>query len=221
MVPPDVLTSQGRRWVTAHAGAALSSPQRKALRQELKQRRTAIPNTERELAAHAVLEQLRHWRPFTTARHIAAYDAVAAELPTATIQAHIQQRGKALYLPALPNKPTGRLRFVPSDHSSSWHLNRYAIPEPVEDRQHPARNPSFINLILVPLVGFDDRGNRMGMGAGYYDRTLAFRMQRRHWRKPMLVGLAYACQQVDALPAESWDVPLDAIITEHGIITPA
>lgn len=221
MAPPDVLASQGRRWATAHAGAALSNTQRQALRKELKQRRSALAQWQREEAAHAVLAQLRHWRPFNNAQHVAAYDAVGAELPTAAIQAHIQQSGKTLYLPTVPNQTTARLRFVPSDRNSNWRLNRYAIAEPVEDQQHPARHPSFINLILMPLVSFDASGNRMGMGAGYYDRSLAFRQHRQHWRKPMLVGLAYACQQVDALPAAPWDVPLDAIITEHGIITPA
>jgi 5-formyltetrahydrofolate cyclo-ligase len=73
-----------------------------------------------------------------------------------------------------------------------------------------------LDVILMPLVAFDGQGNRLGMGAGYYDRTLAFLRHRRHWRKPRIIGLAYEFQRMPALPAEPWDVPLDGIITEAG-----
>jgi 5-formyltetrahydrofolate cyclo-ligase len=68
----------------------------------------------------------------------------------------------------------------------------------------------------MPLVGFDPRGNRIGMGKGYYDRALSFRRRQQHWKTPRLVGLAFECQRVDALPARAHDVPLDALVTEAG-----
>ena len=71
--------------------------------------------------------------------------------------------------------------------------------------------------MLVPLVGFDGAGNRLGMGAGYYDRTFAFRHARRHWRGPRLIGVAYDCQEVDAIDDRAWDVPLDGVVTESGV----
>ena len=69
--------------------------------------------------------------------------------------------------------------------------------------------------LLVPLVAFDARGNRLGMGGGYYDRTLAYLRDRSHWRRPRIFGLAHALQRVDALPKNAWDIPVDGVITER------
>jgi 5-formyltetrahydrofolate cyclo-ligase len=74
-----------------------------------------------------------------------------------------------------------------------------------------------LQLIFVPLVGFDVRGNRLGMGAGYYDRALAFRRRREHWDGPRLIGIAHSCQQVDAIDPTPTDIPLDAVVTERDI----
>ena len=70
----------------------------------------------------------------------------------------------------------------------------------------------------MPLVGFDHQGYRLGMGGGYYDATLAYMRHRRSWRKPRLVGIAYECQRVEKLPHDPWDMPLDAVVTEDGVI---
>jgi 5-formyltetrahydrofolate cyclo-ligase len=79
-----------------------------------------------------------------------------------------------------------------------------------------------LDVVVLPLVGFDRRGNRLGMGAGYYDRALRRRLDTtRHWRRPRLVGVAFACQELPAIPVSPWDVPLDLIVTEHGVIVPA
>lgn len=71
-----------------------------------------------------------------------------------------------------------------------------------------------MDIILLPLTGFDARGNRLGMGGGFYDRTLAFR-QRAGQRRPLLVGIAHACQEVPLIPSASWDIPLDRIVTDR------
>jgi 5-formyltetrahydrofolate cyclo-ligase len=77
----------------------------------------------------------------------------------------------------------------------------------------PAR---WFDLIVVPLVGIDAGGRRLGMGGGFYDRALAFRRGRRTWTGPCLVGLAFDCQRVDAPFADAWDVRVDALSTESG-----
>ena len=102
----------------------------------------------------------------------------------------------ARYLPGMPMRP-----------------NRFAIPEPAIARAQllPAQS---LDLILMPLVGFDRSGNRLGMGGGFYDRTLAFRHHRDGYRGPLLLGLAYQFQCLDGLQARHWDVPLDGILTE-------
>jgi len=70
-------------------------------------------------------------------------------------------------------------------------------------------------LIFLPLVAFDNAGNRLGMGGGYYDRTLAWKQRRRYWHGSRLIGVAYGFQQLERLPVESWDIGLDGILTDR------
>ena len=87
--------------------------------------------------------------------------------------------------------------------------------EPAAARFLPAR---WLDIVFVPLVGFDDSGMRLGMGAGYYDRAFGFLRLRRAWRAPLLVGIGYASQEVDRIVSAAHDVPLDLVITELGVI---
>ncbi|CCQ09874.1 5-formyltetrahydrofolate cyclo-ligase [Pseudoalteromonas luteoviolacea B = ATCC 29581] len=89
--------------------------------------------------------------------------------------------------------------------------NAYGILEPVLNCSEVCPIAQ-LDLLLMPLVAFDKQGNRMGMGGGYYDRTLAS-YYKQNWETPRLIGLAHDCQQVDELPTEVWDVPLQAILT--------
>lgn len=91
--------------------------------------------------------------------------------------------------------------------------NRFGIPEPLGKAVAPQR----LDAVCVPLVGFDGRGRRLGMGGGFYDRTFAVnaRKKRGNARGPRLIGLAHACQQVGRLPHEDWDVRLTGVVTER------
>lgn len=89
--------------------------------------------------------------------------------------------------------------------------NRFGIPEP--RRSQRRLPPWLLQLVLMPLVGFDKRGGRLGMGGGFYDTTFAFKHQKMGAR-PTLIGLAHACQEVESLPLAHWDVPLNAIATD-------
>jgi 5-formyltetrahydrofolate cyclo-ligase len=81
-----------------------------------------------------------------------------------------------------------------------------------------ARRPArALDLLFVPLVAFDDAGNRLGMGGGYYDRTLAYLRLRRHWYRPRVIGLAHTLQRVASLPKNAWNVPVDAVVTERTV----
>lgn len=91
--------------------------------------------------------------------------------------------------------------------------NRFGIPEPMEG---PFCNPERLEIVLTPLVAFSSNGMRLGMGAGYYDRAFEF-LRSDPEAGPWLVGVAYALQQVDSLPADPWDVPLAAVLTERGL----
>lgn len=121
-------------------------------------------------------------------------------------------RGQRVVLPGLP--PFGRqLRFLEYWPESRLRQGRFGLWQPQRGAVVPPRH---IDLVLLPLVGFDPAGNRIGQGGGFYDRSFAFRREPRCWRHPKLVGIAYRLQRLDALPRQAWDVPLDAAVTESG-----
>jgi 5-formyltetrahydrofolate cyclo-ligase len=75
----------------------------------------------------------------------------------------------------------------------------------------------WLDLVLMPLVGFDADGNRLGMGAGFYDRKFAFLRHRRAWRRPLLLGIAFDAQRVERFDAALHDVPLWGVVTERAV----
>lgn len=120
---------------------------------------------------------------------------------------------KACYLPVTANRPAQPLRFAKLDGKHAVTRNRYGIIEPHAKRLLNAR---WLDVLMVPLVGFDSQGHRLGMGGGYYDATLAFMRHRKIWRHPYLIGLAFECQRIRQIPTESWDIRLNAVLTEKG-----
>ena len=104
----------------------------------------------------------------------------------------------------------GHLLFLRYTATTPMTRNRYGIAEPELDVQQVLPH-SMLDIICTPLVAFDEAGNRLGMGGGYYDRTLA--CWHEHQLGPRPLGLAHDCQQVDAVPQAQWDVPLPQIIT--------
>ncbi len=95
--------------------------------------------------------------------------------------------------------------------------NRFGIPEPLTHKRVHVP-PWGLDLICMPLVAFDRQGNRLGMGGGFYDRSLAYRRGRQSWHKPRLLGIAHALQEVAELEPRPWDIPLSGVATEAEII---
>jgi len=186
---------------------------RKELRQILRHSRRALQGLDRAWREAAIIEALRLHPLFRHADRIAFFWPADGEVDLRPLAPLIPPR-QTLYLPILCRG--SRLRFAPWQIGHPLRLNRFRIPEP-RYRVTDLLNAREIDLILMPLVGFDDAGNRLGMGGGFYDRTLAFRHARRRWRKPLLIGVAFGLQRCPALPAERWDVPLDGIVTEDGV----
>jgi len=188
--------------------------ERRALRASLTARRRAISAGEREelsrrvaLNADRALRLRAGWR-------IALYAALPEELDSAPLIALAQSRGCRIYLPRIDRRRRSRaMRFIEMQGALS--TNRLGIAEPTGSRAIGAR---WLDVVFLPLVGFDARGLRLGTGGGFYDRAFAFRRLRQFWRGPRLVGLGYATQQLERIAAAAHDVALDAIITEEGII---
>lgn len=145
---------------------------------------------------------------------MAAYAALAGELDPAPLIDAAFQAGKAVYLPRILD--TQRMEFVRWQMGEPLQPNRFGIPEPLPGATDILA-PEALDLVLVPLLGFDAHGNRLGFGAGFYDRAFAFKRDGR--TRPTLCGYAYAWQQTPPLTAAEWDVGLDAVVTERGITT--
>ena len=187
---------------------------RSDLRGELRARRRALGAAERaRLSRRICREVLKAIGPAPRGRHVAAYVALPEEPDLAEALTALARRGVQLYLPRITSFRRRRLAFVSA--GGERRVNRFGIAEPPPGAR--ARPATRLDIVLLPLVGFDAKGARLGMGGGYYDRALAFRRHRRAGPRPRLIGIAFACQQVDALPVAAHDVRLDAVITEHGL----
>jgi len=184
-----------------------------ALRRQLRAARKAIAPAQRRTAARASLRlALRHGL-LLRAQRIGFYLPHGSEFDVRPFLNQALTMKRQCYLPMLPRR--GRvMRFGRIGRTTRMTQNRYGIAEPVDTSALRARQ---LDLLLVPLVGFDREGYRLGMGGGYYDATLAFMHHRRQWRKPRLVGIAYECQRRETLPHDPWDMPLDAVLTEQQL----
>jgi 5-formyltetrahydrofolate cyclo-ligase len=192
--------------------------QRQQLRQQLRLQRQALTAPQRAaLSAQASRHAANH-RLFRAARHIACYLANDAELDLTALINQAWAVGKTVYLPVLSSIHRNHLHFLPYAPGDELVPNRFGIPEPVL-RSRRVIDIASLDLVFTPLVGFDSGGNRLGMGGGFYDRTFAFLRRRHSWRKPRLLGVAFDCQRAAQLPPQPWDVPLDAVVTESGVLS--
>jgi len=141
---------------------------------------------------------------------VAAFVAFRGEPDLRPALAALSEAGRRIWMPVVDGD---RMLFRRWRPDVRMRPNRYGIPEPVDTRACP---PERLELVLAPLVAYSPRGQRLGMGAGYYDRTFEF-AARAPEHGAWMVGVAYALQQVDSLPTESWDVPLGAVVTERGL----
>lgn len=192
-----------------------SDTARDALRGELRARRAALSPAARVAAAQAVVAQVEQVPEFLTDRRIAGYWATAGELPLAGLMGGVLARGQDWLLPMV--RPRRLLRFAPWRVGAPLAANRYGIPEPL-CAPDQALGAEELDVVLLPLLGFDRRGNRLGFGGGYYDRSFAFLRGRAGVAHPVLVGIAYAWQELPALTPRPWDVRLDYVATDHELI---
>ena len=186
------------------------------LRQTLRARRRALSAEEQRLAARRLAANVTGTRLFLTSRRIACYLPNDGEIDTAHVIEHIRRLRKTCYLPVLSRLSHDRLWFAEAKPKTELVTNRFGIPEPVMKSRDLVRAQE-LDLILMPLVGFDDRGNRLGMGGGFYDRSLEFLRHRSRWRKPHLLGIAYDFQRVNGLAPDAWDIPLQGVITDQAV----
>jgi 5-formyltetrahydrofolate cyclo-ligase len=174
--------------------------------------RQLLPASTQKHNSRALCENLIKEKVYRNSQNIACYLANDGEIDPCLIIEHAWFSGKKIYLPIL--SPLNKsLYFAPYEKDSKLKFNRFNIPEPV-CQPSEWKTASQLDLLLLPLVAFDTQGNRIGMGGGYYDRTLAYLRHRQFWKKPTLVGLAHEIQKTGQLDKQSWDIPLNFIVTE-------
>lgn len=188
---------------------------RRQLRTELRARRAALTAAERIAASQTLLEQLEQIPEFLTDQRIAGYWAIAGELPLAAVIAGLRARDQVYCLPIVADDR--QLSFGAWSPGMAITTNRYGIPEP-ECTPSERLDPKQLDVVLLPLLGFDRTGHRLGFGGGYYDRSFAFLQGRSGVARPVLVGVGYAIQEVPTIEAMPWDVHLDYIVTERELI---
>ena len=183
---------------------------RQLIRQQSRAKRNALTDLEQQQASKQALQQCLNQHLLSPGSKVAFYLAADGELDPAPLFEHCWQNGITTYLPILHPFSSGHLLFLHYHANSSMQANRFGIAEPKLSCLDICPLPE-LNIIFTPLVAFDEKLNRMGMGGGFYDRTLA-PIERDHLNTKV-VGLAHECQQVESLPVDSWDVPMQTIIT--------
>ena len=217
--------------MTAQAGGAIPFPFRpadrmaqpttevRAARRRLRELRRSLDPVARSAAERAIRTTLERLGVFRRGAHVALYLPIPGEVDLRPCLEVARRCGAHIYVPRIASRRNRRMLFAPWRAGAALRANAFGILEP--GHAGDARPVVGLDVVVLPLVGFDAQGNRLGMGAGYYDRALRRRLDaRRAWRRPRLVGVAFACQELPVIPASPWDVPLDLVITERRVIVP-
>ncbi|MFN4263765.1 MAG: 5-formyltetrahydrofolate cyclo-ligase [Thioalkalivibrionaceae bacterium] len=199
-----------------------------ALRKQLKNRRQATTAVHRQRAERLILRRLA--RTLETCRRAAlkhrtdakrpclgAFLSTPDEVDLRPLLPALSRRWR-IALPKIDFSRPGHMTFLPWKPGDTLHINRWGLAEPRAHHLKPIA-PRNLACVLVPIVGVDRRGGRLGMGGGYYDRAFSHRRwaaRRDAAPRPRLVGIAFAIQRVRFLPLQRWDIQLDALVTESA-----
>jgi 5-formyltetrahydrofolate cyclo-ligase len=184
-----------------------------SLRKELRAQRRSLSESVHRQRSTAAAKAVMRLRMFTAGKRVALYLPFDRELDTAALIRAARRRGVRIFVPVIADRRHCRLRFYPLEGETR--PGTFGISVPCLKRGPVS--PQWLNLIVIPLVGVDGEGSRLGMGGGYYDRVLSFRRRRRYWKGPHLVGLAFECQRTTLRFADAWDVRLNSLATESGV----
>lgn len=195
----------------------MSSLSKDELRLQLRAARNEIDEANRDLAAQQLCHNVCNLSQFKHATNMAFYWPHDGEISTIPLLNAALSQDKNCFLPVLLLDAKQQLAFAAYNHDTSLVKNRYNISEPELGFSYLI-DFAALELIFLPLVGFDNQGQRLGMGGGFYDATFANHLSHlKKEQRPQLIGLAYDCQQVARLPANSWDWRLDAVVTDRLI----
>lgn len=187
------------------------------LRKKMRDSRNKLSQSEQQAAELNVTKLILQSELLTKKEHIALYLNADGELSTQTLLRALWQQNKSVYLPLMHPFAKGYLIFQRFDVNTPLHTNRFGILEPVLNVSTLCPVAK-LDAIFTPLVAFDPQGSRLGMGGGFYDRTLS-QLPAEHISTgtATLIGLAHSLQCVPKLPTEAWDKPLHFVATPEKI----
>jgi 5-formyltetrahydrofolate cyclo-ligase len=184
-----------------------------SLRRKIRAQRRSLSAGDHAHRSRLAAKAVTRLPMFRAGKRIALYLPFDRETDTAALIAAARRRGVRVYVPVIVDRRHSRIRFYPLGRRTRRGVFGIAVPV---GRVRPV-SPRWLDLIVIPLVGVDTDGRRLGMGGGFYDRALEFRRRRRRWPGPHLTGLAFDCQRTGLEFAEVWDVKLDSLATESGL----
>jgi len=194
---------------------------RNSLRRMFRERRNSLRRADQEQAASDLITRCREANLFDNCHAVALYTTHDGELNTGPLIEYLWQQNIQVYLPVVHPFSRGNLLFLRYSPSSSMQPNRYGILEPVLDVTQVIP-PKQLDILFTPLVAFDLAGNRLGMGGGFYDRTLAALLDCAGQTSPetrpvKVIGLAHECQKTETLPTASWDIPIPLVLSPERL----
>jgi 5-formyltetrahydrofolate cyclo-ligase len=183
-----------------------------SIRDSIKQKRRLLTADVPTECGQTISHTITQLHAFIEAKSVAFYYPNENEVDCFSLVAMCRHQQKSCYLPTLNQD---KLTFSLWDANSILRANRFGIPESTHPEQ---KNPNELDLVLVPLVAFTEDCHRLGMGAGFYDKTFADRLKQP--APPLLIGIAYDWQRMPSIQINDWDVPMDMIVTEKRVYWP-
>ncbi len=195
----------------------LTLQQKALLRKSIRHQRRQLSPLQQKNAATQLIRNLKRFGLLLRGQHIALYLANDGEICPRRLIPLLDEWGKKAYLPVIHPLNKQEIQFCQLSKTTRFTKNRFGIEEPVF-KSATGMSARQLSTVLMPLVAFDEKGNRMGMGGGFYDRAFGYKHKSR-CKKTRLIGLAHELQKQDTLPVNDWDIPLDAIVTDKAIYT--
>lgn len=178
------------------------------LRKQMRQKRSALTPSFKEEASRALCSHVATHPALQAAQHVGVYLALPEEISLMPVIEWLWEHQRQVYIPRLEKD---EMTFSALTPKTMLTPNRFGILEPPSSSQ--SIHPLQLDVVLTPLVAFDSKGARLGMGGGFYDKAF---QHKKQVEKPILIGCAFSCQKTDDIPTQSWDIFLEDVLTEKG-----
>jgi len=171
--------------------------------------RRSMSTQDRATASENISEKVIHSHEFFAANSVACYLPMKDEVDSAMVIERAWRANKRVFCPVIGNH--GDMIFRRLTRETILQRSNFGLWEPTNS---DSISPQQLDLVITPLVAFDDENNRIGMGGGYFDRCFAFLKKNKQWKRPKLMGVAFACQKVEEIHANPWDIPLYSVMSD-------